>query len=117
MFIHFHVISLWHLPNLIDKISMSENYNEVFLFLPFFRARDSHGAFLGHRVNCCGVFKFGVIGAEVYNENTRLQRVHLGLEYSSVLSISWFRVDGMFSVSFKWPPLKTRCSYLRMILN
>ena len=81
--------------------------HEVFLLLPFFRARDSHGAFLGHWVNCFGVFKFGVVGAEVYNGSTRQQHSRLVLVYSSVRSISWPQRDGMFSVSLKWPPPKT----------
>ena len=59
-------------------IFMSEK-NEVFLSLPFLRARDPHGAFLDHWVNCFGVFKFGVIGAEIYHGNTRLQDMHLVL--------------------------------------
>ena len=75
---------------------------EVFLSLPSSRARDSHGAFLDHWVNYFGVVKFGVIGAEIYHGNTRLQDMHLVLGYSSVRSIFWPRWDGMFSVSFKW---------------
>ena len=93
--------------------------NPKFYFLQSFRfcvcdhlrPKDSYGAFLDHWVNCFGVFKFRVSEAAVHNGNTRLQHMLLALEYSSVYCL---QCAGMFSVSFKWTPLKTSCSYLRM---